>query len=700
MRAADADRHRRPGVSVPAAALAAALLAAAAVLLAGPAAAQSADPSVALKRRGSPVDPQLAAWATATPGRARALGAAAAPSGWPVILRGDGIVIDAASNGDPRALLAELEAIGLTGGRVAGNAVSGVLPREAIDALESCESLAMVRPAAAVVWGGRDFGRRPPAPPDRGAVTSQGVAAMNVDRLPKAIDGRGASVGLLSDTFDCLGGQAQDVERADLPPDVVRLDDPPFLGCRDEGRAIGQIVHDVAPRSRLGFHTAFNGQADFAEGIGELARVFGADVIVDDVIYFAEPFFQDGPIARAVDAVRAQGVTYVAAAGNAGRASYETPFRDSGQTGFFQSVGETRRHDFDPGPGVDVFQTLTIAPLGSVILVLQWDEPFVSASTADPPVGAASDYDLLVYFDESPTPLDFSDVVARSTAFNVGGDAFEGVRIVNPFETPRDVYVAIERFEPPGADGPDVERMKLIVFGSPVTMEWDTASGTSFGHANSAGAVAVGAAAWYATPRFGVSPPLLEAFSSAGGIPIVLDPAGERLPEPVLRETPDLVAPDGVNNTFFPTPDADIPQDGDAFPNFFGTSAAAPHVAGVAALLQGAVNGGAAVLDRDGALRALRMCFEWRWGRHLVPLTFPAPLEHVDDALAAGATLGPCWALSPDETEHLLEVTAVDMGEPGTDLDTGHGLVDAERAAHRLRRERRGALPFGRLHRP
>ena len=45
----------------------------------------------------------------------------------------------------------------------------------------------------------------------------------------------------------------------------------------------------------------------FANGIVELATVAGADVIVDDVIYFAEPMFQDGVIAQAVDSVAGMG---------------------------------------------------------------------------------------------------------------------------------------------------------------------------------------------------------------------------------------------------------------------------------------------------------------------------------------------------------------------------------------------------------
>ena len=39
-------------------------------------------------------------------------------------------------------------------------------------------------------------------------------------------------------------------------------------------------------------------------------------MIVDDVTYFEEPFFQDGPVAVAVNEVTAAGVTYFSAAGN------------------------------------------------------------------------------------------------------------------------------------------------------------------------------------------------------------------------------------------------------------------------------------------------------------------------------------------------------------------------------------------------
>ena len=126
--------------------------------------------------------------------------------------------------------------------------------------------------------------------------------------------------------------------------------------------------------------------------------------------------------------------------------------------------------------------------------------------------------------------------------------------------------------------------MKYVMFGFGGTIqEFATNSGTIYGHTNAAGAEAVGAAAYFQTPAFGVSPPILESFSSSGATPILFDLGGNRLATPDSRsQKPEIVAPDCVDTTLFFGGEDSMP---DGFPNFFGTSAAAPHAAAMAALL-------------------------------------------------------------------------------------------------------------------
>jgi hypothetical protein len=526
-----------------------------------------------------------------TRGGRKALGRAFRPGNPLIRTREESVVIDAVATDDAEALRQDLVARGLQHSKVFGHMVSGYLPIQALQNAATLGTLRLARPAYAMTL--------------TGTVTSQGDVAMHSDmaRQMYGVDGSGVMVGTLSDSYDCKGGAASDVASGDLPAGVTVLQDE--TGCvsgTDEGRAMMQIVHDVAPGSTLAFHSAFNGVADFAGGIIDLANA-GAKVINDDVIYYAEPMFQDGPIAQAVDTVKGMGVAYFSAAGNQARQSYEDTFRDSGVPGVFGAT----RHDFDSGNGVDTLQTITVAAHSLVIFVLQWQDRYASVSGSP---GAASDLNFILY-SSSGQPL------AGTIDNNIGGDPVEVFTYSNNSGSSQTYQIGLER-----NSGPAPGRIKYVYFGNVSVNEYATHSGTLYGHANAAGAQAVGAARYAQTPAFGVNPAVLEYFSSAGGTPILFDITGAPVSE--LRQKPEIVAADGGNTTFF-YPGSDY--EGDGFPNFFGTSAAAPHAAGVAALL----------LDLDPTL-----------------------------------TPGGIYAT--------LQGTALDMKDTGFDYDSGHGLIQGDAA--------------------
>lgn len=83
-------------------------------------------------------------------------------------------------------------------------------------------------------------------------------------------------------------------------------------------------------------------------------------------------------------------------------------------------------------------------------------------------------------------------------------------------------------------------------------------------------------------------PRIPESFSSPGPMVSYFDAAGNRLATPEVRLKPDIAAMDGANNTFFTS---DTANDADTFPNFFGTSCAAPNAAACAALVLQAKGG-------------------------------------------------------------------------------------------------------------
>jgi subtilisin family serine protease len=510
---------------------------------------------------------------------------------FPVLRAEAGSVRISAYGDNPKSLMSQLVAKGMLDARAHEHSVSGRVPVAALSDMATTSGLRFIKPVLATTRAGLTI--------------SQGDHSMRSDvaRAQFGVDGAGVRVGVLSDSFDCAAGpfvQGQNFTRAgqdfvngDLPMGVRVLADLHTVAdaeCSDEGRAMSQIVHDVAPGAAISFHTAFTSEEDFAEGITALADD-GARVIVDDVGYFDEPMFEDGVVARAVDEAAQRGVAYFSAAGNEARQSYQAKFRSSGRKGL-----SGLRHDFNGGNGVADLQRMTAPPGAITLFAVDWDQPFYSANGAR---GSQSDVDAIFYnADGSPVEActdDPGQLVCQvpGIADNVGGDAVELPLLVNLSDHEVHVRLGIEL-----VSGPAPGTIKYVWYdlGSAALSvdEFDTSSSTVVGHPNAAGAEAIGASAWYQTRAWGSPlrpacvPACLDSFSSAGGTPILFDQEGRPLAAAESRVKPGLIGPDGVNTTFFQAAlGFDVPgsTEDDLFPNFFGTSAAAPHVAGVAALL-------------------------------------------------------------------------------------------------------------------
>jgi subtilisin family serine protease len=413
-----------------------------------------------------------------------------------------------------------------------------------------------------------------------GAVTSQGDFVLEADRTRASVaglDGSGQKIGVLSDSFDkssLVPRASVGIASGDVPTNVQVLQDFNSAGfsnkVEDEGRGMIELIHDLAPNAALGFATADISEASFAANIQALANA-GYNTITDDVSYFDEPYFQDGMVAQAVNnVVTNNGVAYFAAAGNEGNVAY-----DSGESAYganalnfatttistISSSTTTKYFDFDPGAGTDVMQSVTIPGGRSVILALQWDQPFYSVA------GVISNIDFYLLRASN------NAILASSTTVNTTTQTpMEILQFTNNSGSNLAANVVIRLT---GGTAPN--RLKYMDFdGNVVINDFNTASGTLVGHAASANGMAVGAVSFFDQRN-------PETFSSWGATPVLFNADGSRKAVADVRAKPDFTAVDGADTSFF-VPNDDV--DGNGFNNFFGTSAAAPHAAAVAALLK------------------------------------------------------------------------------------------------------------------
>ena len=261
-----------------------------------------------------------------------------------------------------------------------------------------------------------------------GAVTSEGAVVLRTDLVNKrGIKGNGITVGVLSDSFNTaqLNVQnppattaEQDVKTGDLPVvNVIEDFKNNGLGGTDEGRAMCQIVYDMAPHCNLAFATAFVSEIDFANNIVALRAQANCDVIVDDVSYSDDPVFSDGLLSEAVNTVATSTAlpghpdVYCSSAGNEGDNGYISPFRDlndksvraAGNHGNLKleqvepALTAGGWHNWNSNGGKEPVTTITVPPASPSFagltynFFLQWDDEFDFAH------GITTNFNILVF---------------------------------------------------------------------------------------------------------------------------------------------------------------------------------------------------------------------------------------------------------------------------------------------------------------
>ncbi|MDB6041589.1 MAG: periplasmic copper-binding [Gammaproteobacteria bacterium] len=326
----------------------------------------------------------------------------------------------------------------------------------------------------------------------------------------------------------------------------------------DEGTALLQEVHAVAPNAGL----AFCEPQTFVQYTACLQQFVnaGSTVMVDDILFLdQDPMSSGSSDAQAIGQFLARNpnVALFTAAGNDNGSYWEgsyTPVSVASQgLSALSCPGSSQIDNFVNQFGAGANQILTITPSVaiSVPLTFAW---------ADPAGHNFSNFD--VYWKNT---ADSTKSGCVSTAALPGAVITQSITL---YPGTNILYLATPNVSLAG------KFLKLWVGGDGLTaLSLPTAGSFVSPQAFAPGVISVGAI--NGSDGLGNN---IEAFSSRGPITIVF-------PSPAKIQAPVLVAPDGIYvdaaGTYF---SSSLFPDG----NFYGTSAAAPNAAAVAALIRGA----------------------------------------------------------------------------------------------------------------
>ena len=371
---------------------------------------------------------------------------------------------------------------------------------------------------------GVSFVRRPFRPQAQ-QTRSEGRRLINAyDNYFAGVRGQGVKVAVID-----LGFKGADELSSDMPARwwyYDYTDEGIYAGENVHGTACAEIIYDVAPEAELYLYKV--GDLVDLENAKDRCRREGIDVINHSLGWHGTGIGDGKGIAcDIVNDAADKGILWVNAAGNSANSHYSGVWSDSDADGWQNFSGAYEVIAFDAKKGEDIRVFLT------------WD---------DWPTSRA-DYDLYLEFVNSAGEL---ESVAESI------DSQSGPSGHSPVES---IEIKAERSGKYGISVWSVEARptKLKIWSLNHEFEADSVAENSIeSPADARGAMSVGAV-YYGDWNAG----RIEDYSSRG-------------PTTDGRFKPELVAPSGVSTT------------SNAPAGFMGTSAAAPHVAGAAALLKSA----------------------------------------------------------------------------------------------------------------
>lgn len=395
--------------------------------------------------------------------------------------------------------------------------------------IANLEKLAAVRGVRAI---------RPIEPPEfsAGKVTTEGDRIHGTEalrNLSPVFDGTGVKVGVISN-----GVNNWQIARdtGDLPPGIYILN----TSKGDEGTAMLEIVHDIAPGADLYFHDCGSDVYTFMDAVDELVAA-GCTVIVDDINWKFEPFYEDGDVGSHLSEILSRNhVIYISSAGNTAYKHYQGDFLDNGN----------HEHDFSRGENQSF--SFTLDRIADATVVLEWNDRFGASD---------NNYDLYLYDKNTGQLLAYSNNSQAGTQ-----DPLEVLGYENPQKTPINAEIRIVNVNGTA----QVRNLAVFIHdnGGIFRSDYTVRNGSVVGHQALPGVITVGGV--------GADHPGSAEFYSSRGPVTISWPVAE------MRQKPDIC---GIT-------DVHISGAG-GFPavnpgHFIGTSAAAPHIAGIVASVQGA----------------------------------------------------------------------------------------------------------------